>query len=53
MLQMAAAAFFHEDWAVVIWEFLGFIFITLCLQYEKDYYLCKTKDNIWKPRRNC
>ena len=30
-----------------------FIFITLCLQYGKDYYLCKTKDNIWKPRRNC
>ena len=23
MSQMAAAAFFHEDWAVVIWEFLG------------------------------
>ena len=30
-----------------------FIFITLCLQYGKDYYLCKTKDNIWKPQRNC
>ena len=30
-----------------------FIFITLCIQYGKDYYLCKTKDNIWKPRRNC
>ena len=34
-------------------RFFRFIFITLCLQYGKDYYLCKTKDNIWKPRRNC
>ena len=34
-------------------ELYRFIFITLCLQYGKDYYLCKTKDNIWKPRKNC